>query len=250
MAPFFSKLIPIKLNNNKIINIMGYDIIVKKNINDCKIYSKFQIFKYKYLYDTGHINFIEFQQLKKCNNQWLKDYQHAAIVLKIYNTEEAQLNVESNHFITKRPKEIFNVKTKSCKIPKEVQKDFYVVIEGSVTDININDFDSSYLNLDLTSEPLTFDENKGYYVGSDGKQWTNLTKESVNLAVFTIINKFREESQIIKYDDTDNLYIQEIIFKNNLLKEDFSQKSPEQIDALINDIENNLKVPTFIINQA
>lgn len=103
-------------------------------------------------------------------------------------------------------------------------------------------------------ESLIFDEEMNCHVSSDGRQWTNLTKENVDLSVITILNTYRENANII--DHTDNLYIDNAIFKNQIFEKneeekyfDFSNKNPEQIDEKLNKQYDKFKISDYLIEK-
>lgn len=229
----FSNSIPIKFNGNTV-QAIGYRIAVRNKL-DCMLYNNLQS---SYLLSSKTaLDFKQYQKLKNCKDQWVKDNKHAAIVLRIFDPK-TNTYYESTNFITQRPDDVLDATTLEYKTPKQVVKDFYVIIQGSITQLNPNDPYAKDLGVNLESDNLVFDEGKGLHVSPDGREWTNFTKENVDLAVSTILKTYSENAILI--DHTDNLYIHDAILKEHIYKEDFSEKTPEQI---------TLKIPDHIINE-
>lgn len=249
--PKFKELISIKFKG-KTLQAIGYRLAARNKL-DCMIYSNLQTSHTKDLSDDSKIKLEQYQELKKCNEQWLKDNKHAAIVLRIYDPE-TNTYYESTNFITRRSKSIWDATTREYKTPIQITKDFYVIIQGSITQVNPNDSYAKDLGLNLDLESLIFDEEMNCHVSSDGRQWTNLTKENVDLSVITILNTYRENANII--DHTDNLYIDNAIFKNQIFEKneeekyfDFSNKNPEQIDEKLNEQYDKFKISDYLIEK-
>lgn len=240
----FSKSITIKFNGHTA-QAIGYRIAARNKL-DCMLYNNLQKFYLSESYLSALSELKQYQKFKKCNDQWLKDNKHAFIVLRIYDPK-TNTYYESTHFITQRPDSVFDATTLEYKIPKKVIKDFYVIIEGSITQVNPNDPYAKVLGLNLESDNIVFDEEKGCHVSSNGKVWTNFTKENIDLAVSTILKTCSENANLI--DHTDNLYTHDAVLKEHILKEDFSVKTPEQIDEKLHALDAKLKIPDKIIDK-
>lgn len=125
--PKFKELISIKFKG-KTLQAIGYRLAARNKL-DCMIYSNLQTSHTKDLSDDSKIKLEQYQELKKCNEQWLKDNKHAAIVLRIYDPE-TNTYYESTNFITHRSKSIWDATIREYKTPIQITKDFYVIIQG------------------------------------------------------------------------------------------------------------------------
>lgn len=252
--PLFDKPIILKAKGKEKYIFTGYNVYSRDQFH-CKNFDKVMHLKLKHLEHTGVISKHEYIILNKGYKQWCKDESHAVIQVEYYDVEtntkhttchnitrqEAAINREPTIMEYKDGKDTVYEK------PLKILNNLHVTAYGSITDINKNDPFLNNLNLIMDLNKLIFDEDKGYYVGPDGKQWSNLTRENTDLIAQTLVKKFQDDGFIRKYDKTDLLYIDNAILKVKVLEEDISQKDIVQIDKAVTEIENKLKIPDFLI---
>lgn len=247
--PLFNKPIIIKSNGKEKYIFTGYNIFARNKIQ-CKQYYKFTELNLKHLLHIGEISQKQHDILLQGSKQWCQDETHPVIQFEYYDID-TNIKYTSCHYITRQEAginrkptlmEYNDGKNVENENPLKISNNLYVTIYGAITDINSNDAYSNFFNLDMDLQKLTFDEEKGFYVGPDGTHWSNLTKENTNLICKKLIKKFQDDGVIRKYDKTDNLYTHNAILKVKVLEKNLSTKDPEQIDQEVTKIENKLKI--------
>lgn len=242
--PKFKEFIPVKLNvlnNTHTIHFMGYDIIAR-NIIDCKKYNKLQKDYFNFLMEQDQITLKSYIEITENADKWCKDSMHPAIKFYIYDSETNTYST-SIHFLTRHPKE----SEKSEFIQVLINE--YVAVNGSITDINPNDYYAQALGVNLDYKNLNFDDEAGCYLRPDGNKWVMLTKENTDLIAKKLIKKFSENATLIKKDQTDFLYGHDALLKENITEEDLSKKTPEEIDEILHERASILRCPDHIIEK-